>query len=77
MKQKRFLVQVHLPFKGWLTKKQFDEYKSAVESCENLYKKYDMESNTQVFDTIDNLRVYPHQKDKMGKQIIPKFQTND
>lgn len=73
MKQKRFLVQVHLPFKGWVTKKQLNEYKSAVDSCENLYKKFDKVSNTRVFDIVTNERVYPYQKDKTGKETISKF----
>ena len=71
MKKKRFLVQVHLPLHGWSTKKQLNEYKSAVDSCENLYKKYNKESNTRVFDTLTEQRVYPLQKDKFGNKINP------
>ena len=55
-KNKRFEVQVYIPnnVHNWFAKRHFNDYDSAVLSCESLRSKYD---KTRVFDLFENERV--------------------
>lgn len=73
---KKLIIQTKMPmWTDWNDDKKFDykDFDKAIQRCEQLAKNLGKRYVVRVFDTMTNKRVYPYQKDKTGKEIIPKF----
>ncbi len=86
MKQKRFKIETKFvgdhECQQWKVIKWFNDFEVAKQYCDHYFNKvkghrigFDTETfhYTRIIDTTTNQRVYPYQKDKTGKEIIPKF----
>ena len=76
MEMKNLVIQKKMPmWTDWNDDKKFNykDFDKAIQRCDQLAKQLGKYYVVRVFDLNSKLRVYPYQKDKTGKEIIPKF----